>query len=106
MNDKDLALMDEIMGVITQADEWQEIQLHDPIVTAATSRWNAAMEQAKAFLPENLYYDLIDANADEGSAIGDAGILFGIHAADVIRDVARSPFELSQRILARMEGGR
>lgn len=104
MSDKNLALMDEIMGSITQADEWQEIQLHDPIITAATTHWNAMMEQAEAFLPEDLYSDLFDAHTDTVSAIGDAGILFGIHAVAAIRDVASRPFDLSRRILNRMEG--
>lgn len=104
MNDKNVALVDEIMGVITQAAEWQEIQMHDPIITAATNRWNAALEQAKALLPEKLYTELSNAETDEVSAIGDAGILFGIHVADVIRDVASRPADLSRHIQERMVG--
>ena len=102
INNKSLALMDDIMGMVTQADEWQDIQMHGPIITAATARWNAALEQAKALLPKELYNELCNAETDEVSAIGDAGILFGIHVADVIRDVASRPADLSRHIIERM----
>ena len=102
MEDKNLALMDDIMGVVTQADEWQDIQMHDPIIAAATARWSAALKQAKALLPDELYNELCNAETDEVSAIGNAGILFGIHVADVIRDVASRPADLSRHIMERM----
>ena len=33
--DKNLVLMDDILEVIGQSDEWEDIQLHDPRIVAA-----------------------------------------------------------------------
>lgn len=103
MNDKNLALMDSIMmDAIVQSDEWQKIQLNDPRITAANDRLEAALEQARALI--DLYAELSDAHSAVISALGDSGILFGIHVADAIRDVASRPADLSRRIMERMEG--
>lgn len=99
MNDKNLALMNDIMGVVTQSDEWQEIQLRDPTIIAAEARFSAVMEQAKAVIPGELYSELSDAHTAAILAIGDVGVLFGIHVADVIRDVAARPADLSRYAL-------
>ena len=101
MNDKNLALMDEIMGVITQSDEWQEIQMYDPRITAASDRFDAALERVKDLIPKDTYAELSDAYSTGLSAIGDAGVLFGVHVANVIRDVAARPANLSRYFLDR-----
>lgn len=103
-NKKDLALMDDIMGAVTGVDEWQEIQTHDPMITDAGKRWGSAMKQAKAMLPGELYDELCGAHAGEVAATGDAGILFGIRVADVIREVASRPADLSRYVMERMKG--
>lgn len=103
VNEKNLALMDDIMQMVTQADEWQDIQLNDPRITAAHERWKAVLERVKDLLPWELYADLSDANASEVVATGDIGILFGIHVADAIRDVASKPMALSRYILNRIK---
>lgn len=103
MNDKNLAMMDEIMGTITQFDEWADIQIHDPMITAADDQFEAAMERAKAFIPKEFYDELYDTHEAKASALGDAGILFGLRVADVIRDVASRPADLSRHILKRIE---
>ena len=100
--DKNLALMDRIMGGITQSDEWNEIQISDPQISNADARWHGAMEQVRDLIPDGLYDELCDAHVTEISAIGDAGILYGIHVADVIRDVASRPVDLSKYVLKRM----
>ena len=102
MNEKNLALMDDIMQMITQADEWEEIQRNDPRITDAVNCWKAVLERVENLLPRELYAELLDANAGEVAAIGDVGILFGIHVADAIRDVASRPADLSMRVLERM----
>ena len=102
MNDKNLALMDRIMGEITQADEWNEIQMTDPQITDADTRWHGAMEQVKDLIPEGLYDELFDTHLEEIAATGSAGILFGIHVAEVIRDVAARPIDLSRYVQNRI----
>lgn len=106
MNEKNLVLMDDIMQMVVQADEWQDIQLNDPRIAAARDHWNAVLERAKAFLPKEIYIELEDAEAGEVSATSDAGILFGIHVANAIRDVASRPADLSRRVLKRMKEAR
>ena len=101
--DKNLVLMDYIMNSITQTGEWDKIQINDPQISAADARWHGAMEQAKGVLPKGLYDELLDAHVVEIAATGDAGILYGIHVADVIRDVASRPADLSRYVLKRME---
>ena len=105
-NEKNLALVDDILSMVTQADEWEEIQLNDPRITAACVRWEAVLERTKALLPWELYAELSDARAGEIAAVGDAGILFGIHVADAIRDVASRPADLSRHVLKRIEARR
>ena len=101
--DKNLSLMDDIMFVgLERTDEWNRVQLSDPMITTANARWRAALEKAKAFLPTEIYMELDAANADEVTANGDAGILFGIRVADAIRDVITRPADLSRHILERM----
>ena len=103
MNEKNLILMDDIMQMVVQADEWQDIQTQDPRITAARVRWEAVLERAKDLLPWELYAELSDAQAGEVAATSDAGILFGIHVADAIRDVVARPTDLSRYVLKRIE---
>ena len=99
---KNLALMDDIMDAVTQLDEWMETQQKDPRITYADNRWCTAIEQAMALLPRELYDELCEAHSSEVAATGDAGILFGIHVADAIRDVASRPMDLSRHIQNRI----
>lgn len=104
MNDKNLALMDSVMDVITQSDEWRDIQKNDPRITASYERWDSVLERVKPILPWKLYAELSDAHDSDLAVISDAGILFGIHVAEAIRDVASRPADLSRHILERMKG--
>lgn len=100
MKKADLALMNEIMDGIVQTDEWTKLQIIDPGVQAAANQWRQAMESAKAHLPRAVYIELSDAHACEVGAIGDAAILYGIHVANTIRDIAARPSDLSKYILS------
>ena len=99
MNDKNLDLMDDIMRGVYQSDEWQNILAHDPSIVAAAARWSAVLTQVKDFLPKRLYMELDSAHTDEVTDTSEAGILFGIHVADAIRDVASRPADLSRYAL-------
>ena len=103
VKEKNLALMGDIMGIVTQADEWQDIQMNDPKIAVTRERWRAVLERVKDTLPWKLYDDLIEANAAVVAAISDAGILLGIHVADAIRDVASRSADLSRYVLNRIE---
>ena len=71
--DKNLALMDRIMGEITQAGEWDKIQMSDPQISTADARWHGAMEQIRDLIPDGLYDELCDAHVTEIAAIDDKG---------------------------------
>lgn len=104
INDKNLDLMDCIMDAITDSEEWLEIQMHDPMAVDAANRFNAALEQAKDLLPREIYNKLSDVYMSGVVAAGNSGILFGLHVADVIRDVASRPADLSRHIQKRIQG--
>ena len=103
MNDKNLKLMDEIMCAIVQLDAWDDIRAHDPMISDSEDRWWAAMKKAESLIPDELYNELCDAHFAEASDTGSAGILFGIHIANAIRDVAARPTDLSRHIMERMK---
>ncbi len=98
-----LSLMADIMDGITSADEWTRIQTTDPGIAAADDKWDRALSDAKPYLPWAIYEELSNANASVASAYSDAGILYGIRVADVIREAAAHPEEISRYYLARME---
>lgn len=101
---KNLNLMDSILDAITETDEWRDLQMRDPMAAAARNRLEAALEQVKPLIPVELYIELSDIYTAGIVAAGYSGILFGIHVADAIRDVASRPADLSRHILKRMEG--
>lgn len=101
MDQMSLAMMDEIVGVISQSEEWNDIQMTSPAVVAAMSRMNEALEKARELLPKDIFDEVDRAQGAALGAIGEAAILYGIHVADVIRSVAANPADLSRYILAK-----
>lgn len=106
MNEKNLDLMDCIMDAVTESNEWLELQMHDPMAIDAANRFDAILGQVKDLLPREIYGKLSDAYMSGVVAAGNSGILFGLHVADAIRDVASRLADLSKYILKRMEGAR
>ena len=106
MGEKNLDLVDKIMGAITGTGqgEWDELLMHDPLITAADDRFYGALARIEKLISKDICAELEDAYSSAMSATGDVGILFGIHVADAIRDVASRPADLSRRVLNRMEG--
>ena len=93
---RELSMMADIMDGIEQTDEWTEIQMNDPGIKAAGSRWNRAMESAKSYLPREIYDELSDANCNEVSAYSDVAILYGIRVSSVIQTVAANPSQMTR----------
>ena len=83
---KDSAIIDAIMAAITQADTWVDILTNDPGIVRAEKRFDKALEAAKPYLPRPIYMELSDAYGNGISAYGDAGILYGMHVAMVLRE--------------------
>ena len=101
-----IQLMDELMGCITQTDEWGSICWNDPAIVQARVRFEKALKCVESLIPREHYTELADAAAGELSATGDAGILYGMHIVFAMQDVASKPSELSRHILSRIEANR
>ena len=97
-------IMDDIMNGITQTDVWERIQQEDPMILKAEARLEKALERVEGLIPRDLYAELSDAASGTLSAMGDAGILYGMHVVFAMQDVAARPADLSRHVLDRMEG--
>lgn len=105
--DKNVKLMDELMNSIIQTDDWNEIQLNDPGILEKSERLNRLLDQIRDAAPPELA-DLIaaleDATLDAACSHITPAILYGIHVADAIRDVAARPCDLSRYVMNRVGG--
>ena len=101
--DKNLVLMDDILEVIGQSDEWEDIQLHDPRIVAANEALKAEMEALQ--LPFDEYCVLELAIGQATAATIDAAILYGIHVAFALQDVVGRIPDLSRHIMQQTGGG-
>lgn len=97
-----LEIMDELMGAITQTDEWIRIQMEDPQIKKAQAALDLAIRNVSHFVPEEVYKPLEDSATNAVSAYADAAILYGIQVADAIHTAASKPDALSQHILNRI----
>lgn len=89
--DKHMELMDRIMGALFNSEEWDRITMNDPRICAITERVYKVMERLQSIVPYELYSELEDAIGHAETAYSDAGILFGIHVADTLRQTAANP---------------
>lgn len=89
--DNHMELMDRIMSALFNSEEWNRITISDPRICAKTKRVAQLMERLKGMVPYELYSELEDAIVHAETAYSDAGILFGIHAADTLRQTAANP---------------
>lgn len=106
MKQKSLAMMDAILGAISESREWNDYQKAFPAVAEALSRMNAALERAREFLPQNVYDELEIAEGGGLSALGEAGILFGIHVGNVIRETVAASAAFSPYMPNSQQGGK
>ncbi len=101
--DKNLVLMDDILEVIGQSDEWEDIQLNDPRIVAANKALKT--EMAALQLPFDEYCSLELAIGQATATVIDAAILYGIHVAFALQDVVGRIPDLSRHIMQRTGGG-
>lgn len=101
--DINVQIMDDIMNGITQTDVWERIKQEDPMILKAEAQLEKALERVEGLIPRDLYAELSDAASGALSAMGDAGILYGMHVVFAMQDVAARPADLSRHVLDRME---
>ncbi len=105
--DKNVRMVDELMNSIIQTDDWDEIQLNDPWILEQNSKLDTALDRLKDAAPPelaDLIADLEDATLDAAYSYITPAILYGIHVADAIRDVAARPCDLSRYVMNRAGG--
>ena len=104
--DANIQLMDDLMNGIIQTDEWENIQNADPVIAAAFERFSKALDEVKSRITREQYVELSDAVCHYVASFDTAAILYGMHIATSIRDIAARPADLSGYILRRMNGGK
>ena len=98
----DLEIMDELMGAITQTDEWQRIQMEDPQIKKAQAELDLALRNVSHFVPVEVFKPLDDSVANAVFSYVDAAILYGIQVADAIHTAASRPSDLSRHVMERL----
>ena len=104
MNENELSLMTDIFDAISGADEWSRRQMEDKCISDADNSFACVQEKLRPYLTKELFNELDGARARLTSAYGDAGIMYGIYVASVLRDIGRHSTELSAVYSERMNG--
>ena len=97
-----MALMDDLMGTITQTDEWEERQMTDPQIKDAEKELKLVLRNISHLIPYEIYCALEDCANHMASVYADAGILYGMQVANAIHTAVSNPNALSQHILNRI----
>lgn len=100
--DKNVELMDELMGTVVQTKVWIKEQQENPEILAADKQLEEALGAIKGIVPNNVIVQITDAAWGYASAFENAAILYGLRVADAIHDIAARPSDLSQYILDRV----
>lgn len=101
--DFNITFMDDMLGFLTQTDEWARICNEDPQIQAEEANLKAVVERVKPLVSKELWDELYGAVASEESAYIGAAILFGMRVPDMIRNGAARQIEVSQHILERIQ---
>lgn len=97
-----MALMDDLMGTITQTDEWKERQMTDPQIKDAEKELKLVLRNISHLIPFEIYCSLEDSTINVACAYAEAAILYGMQVANAIHTAVSNPNALSQHILNRI----
>ena len=89
----EIIFANELTADFTQTRAWNKIAREDPRIVKEEADFEAVIEG----LPKQ--NEIWDAGMNLICAYTDAAILYGIHIAHVMRDVAKNPAELSEYVL-------
>lgn len=103
-NDINVQIVDDMMGAITQTEAWLTEHKKNPAILAAQKQLSKALEPIKGVVPDDVIDMIEEAAYSYGGVVETTAILYGIHVADAIRDVAARPSDLTRHILARTGG--
>lgn len=98
MDQQQLNIADDIIQALDQTDAWQERVKRDPMIREAEKELSLALGKASL--------DVTDAITGAIAAHTQAAMIFGMHAAWALQEVASSPYQLSAQMLKRREASR
>lgn len=98
MVNKDLEVIDNMIGQLDQSHRWARVVTVDPMIQKSKSKLDRLLEK----LPG----EVEDAVSDYEGDIVRAAMLFGMWAMCELRDILNDPAQLGQYMLDRMEGRR
>ena len=82
-----------------------DIKTSQPAPGDVMDMWDKALEAARPHLPAAVYMELSGARGCALSAYSDAGILYGLHLAITLREMALQPVDLSYYWLKKAHAG-
>ena len=82
------AIVEDILTGIVCSRAWGREQLNDPRIAENAARLEKALHIVSEYVPEAVLSELEDAITNYTGAYEQAAILFGIHTADALREVA------------------
>lgn len=97
-----LAIMDEVLGAITQTEIWNNIQLTNPAILAADKQFNDELAKLSDSISKQSILAIESAAIGLTNAFTDAAILYGLQVAIAIQEVTANPNTLAQYIMDRV----
>ena len=85
-----MAIVEDILTGIVCSQAWGREQLNNPEIVKNAAQLERVMCTVSEYLPEEMLAALEDAITNYTGAYEQAAILFGIHTADALREVAAS----------------
>ena len=86
-----IALVGDIITNIVCSDTWGQEQLDNPVIVEKTARLESILIAVRNYIPETLASELESAIYEYTGSYESAAILFGIHVADALREIAAKP---------------
>ncbi|MFR6627675.1 MAG: hypothetical protein ACLURW_15545 [Flavonifractor plautii] len=83
-----MAIVEDILTGIVCSQAWGREQLNDPEIVKNAAQLERVMCTVSEYLPEEMLAALEDAITNCIGAHEQAAILFGIHTADALREIA------------------
>ena len=86
-----ISLVGDIITNIVCSDTWGQEQLDNPVIAEKTARLESMLRTIGNYVPETLMCELESTIYEYTGAYESAAILFGIHVADALREIAAKP---------------
>ena len=102
MDERKLALADDIRGAILGAASYDEFMAEDVELAEAEKKFYTVTRKIMRLVPQGITDELLEAAAAICAAHSQAGVLYGIYAVSAIHEAVAHPAELSKYVVNRM----